>query len=126
MLGGDPTTPTSSGIIFISLTAIALIGFAGSSMMAGSCRISMIWSEKSVKLSPVRLSFGSRQIVAIRRLSSAAMLKRYSVWRTASSIWREKQCLSVWFIFEEHRLCLLVQPFIYDIINSILYHLNRR
>ena len=97
-----------------------------SSMMAGSCRISMIWSEKSVKLSPVRLSFGSRQIVAIRRLSSAAMLKRYSVWRTASSIWREKQCLSVWFIFEEHRLCLLVQPFIYDIINSILYHLNRR
>ena len=52
-------------------------------------------------LSPVRWSFGSRPIVAIRRLSSTVMPRRCSVWRTASSIWQEKQCLSVWFIFED-------------------------
>ena len=110
-----PTTPTSSGIIFISLTAIAPTGFAGSSMMARLCSTSMIWNGKSVKLSPVRLSFGSRQIVAIRRLSSAAMLRKCSVWKTASSIWREKRCLSVWFIFNVQRLCLRVQPLNYHL-----------
>ena len=37
----------------------------------GSCSTLMIWSIKSVKLSPVRWSFGSRLTVAIRKLSSA-------------------------------------------------------
>lgn len=53
----------------------------------------------------------------MERKVSEAISRQVELW---------KQCLSVWFIFEEHRLCLLVQPFIYDIINSILYHLNRR
>ena len=61
---------------------------------------------------PVRWSFGNRLIVAIRKLSSAVMLRKCSVWRTASSIWREKLCLSVWFIFDRLRLCLRVQPFL--------------
>lgn len=51
------TTPTLSGIIFISLTVIAPTGFAGSSMRARSCSTLMIWNGKSVKLSHVRLSF---------------------------------------------------------------------
>lgn len=62
-----------------------------------------------MKLSPVRWSFGSRLTVAIRKLSSAVMLKRYSVLKTALSVWREKRCLSVWFISEFERLCLRVQ-----------------
>ena len=41
-----------------------------------------------------------KQTIAIRKLSSAVMPRRCSVWRTASSIWREKLCLSVWFIYE--------------------------
>ena len=69
----------------------------------------MIWSLKSVKLSPVRWSFGSRLTVAIRKLPSAMMPRRCSVWRTALSIWREKRCLSVWFIFDYLRLCFRVQ-----------------
>ena len=88
-------TPTSSGIIFISLITIAPTGFADSSTRAGSFSTLMIWNGKSVKLSPVRWSFGSRLIVAIKKLSSAVMLRRCSVWRNASSIWREKRCLSV-------------------------------
>lgn len=95
-----PTTPTSSGIIFIILTAIAPTGFAGSSTRAGSCSTSTIWNGKSVALSHARWSFGSRQTVAIRKLYSAVMPRKRSVWKTASSIWREKLCLSVWFIFE--------------------------
>ena len=38
-----------------------------------------------------------KQTVAIKRLSSAVMPRKCSVWRTASSIWREKRCLNVWF-----------------------------
>lgn len=49
-----PIPPTSSGIIFISLTAVALTGFAGSSMRARSFSTSVIWNGKSAKLSPVR------------------------------------------------------------------------
>ena len=49
--------------------------------------------------------------VAIRKLSASVMLRRCSVWRTASYTWQEKRCLSVWFIFEIRRLCLRVQPF---------------
>lgn len=63
-----------------------------------------------MKLSNARWSFGSRPTVAIRKPSSAVMLRKYSVWRTASSIWRGKLCLSVWFTFENQRLCLRVQP----------------
>lgn len=107
-----PTPPTSSGIIFISLTAIVPTGFTGSSMMVRSYSTSMIWNGKSVMLSLVRLSFGSRPTAAIRKLSSAVILKRCSVWRTALFTWREKRCLSVWFIFENQRLCLRVQPFV--------------
>ena len=70
------TTPTLSGIIFISLTVIAPTGFAGSSMRARSCSTLMIWNGKSVKLSHVRLSFGNRLTVAIRKLSSAVILRR--------------------------------------------------
>ena len=108
----DTTTPTSSGIIFIFLTANALTGFAGSSTKARSFSTLMIWNGRSMKLSPVRWSFGSSQIVVICKLSSAVIPRRCSVWRTASFIWREKRCLSVWFIFESRRLCLRVQPLI--------------
>lgn len=80
------------------------------STMAGSCSTSMIWNGKSVKQSLGRQSFGSRLILAIRRLSSSVMLRRCSVWRTASSIWREKRCLSVWFVSEILQLRLRVQP----------------
>lgn len=62
-------------------------------------------------LSPVRLSFGSRLTVAIIKLYSVVMLRRCSVWRIALSIWRENQCLSVWFIYDSIRLCLRVQPY---------------
>ena len=103
----------SSGIIFISLTAIVPTGFASSSMRVKSYSTSMIWNRKSAMLSPVRSNFGSKPTAATRKLSSAVMLRRCSVWRTASSIWREKRCLSVWFIFEDQRLCLRVQPFYY-------------
>gem|GEM_PF-4927627 len=72
---------TSSGTIFISLTAIVPTGFAGSSMKVKSCNTSMIWSRKSVMLSPVRWSFGSRLTVAIRKLFSAVMPRRCSVWK---------------------------------------------
>ena len=33
-----------------------------------------------------------------QKLSSQMIPKRWSVWKTASSVWREKRCLSVWFI----------------------------
>lgn len=107
-----PITPTSSGIIFISLTAIAPTGFADSSTRAGSCSTSMIWNGKSAKLSHARSGFGNRPTVAIRKLSSAVILRRCSVWRTALSTRREKRCLSVWFIFEVQRLCLRGQPYL--------------
>ena len=114
------TPPISSGIIFISLTVIAQTGFEGSSKRVRSCSILTIWIRKSAMLSPVRWSFGSRQIVVIRKLSSAVMLRKCSVWRTASSIWREKRYLSVWFIFDCLRLCLRVQPFYVALSNIIL------
>ena len=34
-----------------------------------------------------------------QKAASAVIPRRCSVWRTASSIWQEKLCLSVWFIF---------------------------
>ena len=37
--------------------------------------------------------------------------EKSSVWRIALSTWREKRCLSVWFIFDRLRLCLRVQPY---------------
>lgn len=49
--------------------------------------------------------------VIIGRLSSAVMPRKCSAWRTASSIWREKLYLSVWYISNHFRLCLRVQPF---------------
>ena len=88
-----------------------LTGFAGSSTMGRSFSTLMIWNWKSVKLSPIRWSFGNRQTVTIIKLSSQAIPRRCSVLKTASIAWRENQCLSVWFIFEEQRLCLRVQPF---------------
>lgn len=106
-----PTLPTSSGIIFIILTAIVPTGFAGSSMKGRLFSILMIWNGKSVKLSHARWSFGSILTVVIRKLFSAVMLRRCSVRSTVLSIWREKLCLSVWFIFECLRLCLRVQPY---------------
>ena len=115
-----PTPPTSSGIIFISLTAIVPTGFTGSSMMVRSYSTSMIWNGKSVMLSLVRLSFGSRPTAAIRKLSSAVILKRCSVWRTALFTWREKRCLSVWFIFEIRRLCFRVQLF-FEILIKLVF-----
>ena len=39
-----PIPPTSSGIIFISLTAVVRTGFADSSTKARSCSTSMIWN----------------------------------------------------------------------------------
>ena len=69
--------------------------------------------RESAMLSHVRWIFGSRPIVAIRKLSSAVITRKCSVWRTASSIWREKWCLSVWFISDNQRLCLRVQPLLY-------------
>ena len=36
-----------------------------------------------------------RRLVNEGKISSAVMLRRCSVWKTASSIWREKRCLSV-------------------------------
>ena len=63
-----------------------------------------------------------KQTVAIRKLFSAVTPRRCSVWKTASSTWREKRCLSVWFIFEDQRLCLRVQPLIfYKSPYSLLY-----
>ena len=95
----------------------------GSSTRAGSCNTLMIWNGKSVKLSHARWSFGSRSTVAIRKLSSAVMLRRCLVLRTASSIWQEKRCLSVWFIFNRLRLCLQVLP-LFVCIHSFYDHLN--
>ena len=77
-----------------------LTGFAGSSTRVRSYSALMIWSWKSEKLSHARWSFGSRLTAAIRKLSSQAILRRCSVLKAASYIWREKRCLSVWFIFE--------------------------
>lgn len=115
-----PTTPTSSDIIFISLTAIAPTGFVGSSTRAGSCSTSMILNGKSAKLSHARWSFGSRPTAAIRRLSSAVMPREWSVWRTASSVWQEKRCLSVWFIFDRLRLCLSGAAVVILIVSNLL------
>lgn len=51
-----------------------------------------------------------KKTVAIRRLSSTVIPRRCSVLKAASPVCREKRYLSVWFIFEDQRLCLRVQP----------------
>ena len=77
---------------------------------------------KEMELQPTALDMNPN---AIRKLFSAVMLRRCSVWRTASSIWQEKSSLNVWFIFEIRRLCLQVQPLFYFPIQIICIRLNR-